>query len=44
MTPEEIATIFADSTVTFSPIAGEPTDDDLIAIREVLLLILHNIN
>jgi hypothetical protein len=44
MTPEEIATIFADTTATCSPIAGEPTDDDLTAIRKVLLPILHNID
>ena len=44
MTPDEIATIFADTTATFSPISGEPTNDDLTAIRKVLLPILHNIN
>jgi hypothetical protein len=44
MTPEEIATTFADTTETFSPISSKPTDDDLTALCNVLLPILHNID
>ena len=44
MTPKEITAIFAEAALTFPPIAGEPTDDDLTALCDVLLPLLHNID
>ena len=44
MTPEEISAVFAEATLFFTPITGEPTDDNLTAIYKLLLPILHNIN
>ena len=36
MTPEEITALFTTAAATFTPITGQPTDDDLTALREVL--------
>lgn len=43
MTPEEITTLFATAAASFQPIAGQPTDDDLTALREVLYPLLLDI-
>ena len=43
MTPEEIALVFADATAKAMPIDGNPSDDDLTAMREVLIPILLSI-
>ena len=40
MTPEEITAIFADAATHFTPINGNPTDDDLTALRELLTPLL----
>lgn len=40
MSPEEIALVFADVTAKTTPINGNPTDDDLTALREILTPIL----
>ena len=34
--PEEITTLFATTATTFQPIAGQPTDEDLTALHDVL--------
>eukprot|EP00804_Cyclotella_cryptica_P024879 CCRYP_011788-RA/>CCRYP_011788-RA protein AED:0.47 eAED:0.47 QI:0/-1/0/1/-1/1/1/0/91 len=36
MTPEEITTAFAMMATTFQPISGQPSDDDLTELRDVL--------
>ena len=42
MTPEEIVAKFAHSLDQFKPIAGQPSDSDLIRIREAVApLLLH---
>ena len=43
MTPEEITTLFATAATTFQPIVGQPTDDDLTALRELLYPLLLDI-
>lgn len=43
MTPEEITALFATAATTFQPIVGQPTDDDLTAIREILYPLLLSI-
>ena len=43
MMPEEIALVFADITAKSTPIHGNPTDDDLTALREILTPILLGI-
>ena len=43
MTPEEITAAFAVAATTFQPIQGQPTDDDLTALREVLYPLLLDI-
>lgn len=43
MTPEEITALFADVATKFTPIAGNPTDDDLTELRDVLYPILLDI-
>ena len=43
MTPEEITTLFATAATTFTPIAGQPSDDDLTALRETLYPLLLDI-
>ena len=43
MTPEEITTLFATAATTFQPITGQPTDDDLTALRDVLYPLLLDI-
>ena len=43
MTPEEITAAFATAASTFQPIAGQPTDDDLTTLREVLYPLLLEI-
>ena len=43
MTPEEITALFATAATTFQPIAGQPTDDNLTALRDVLYPLLLDI-
>lgn len=43
MTPEEITASFAAAAATFAPIQGQPTDDDLTALRDVLYPLLLEI-
>ena len=43
MTPEEITAIFATAATTFPPFAGQPTDDDLTALRDVMYPLLLDI-
>jgi len=42
--PKEIAAIFAMATTNFDAIIGQPTDDDIFRIREVLMPLLHDIS
>ena len=41
---KEIAAIFAMATTNFDAIIGQPTDDDIFRIREVLMPLLHDIS
>jgi hypothetical protein len=43
MTPEEITTAFAKAAEIFTPIVGQPNDDDLTRLREVLYPLLLDI-
>lgn len=43
MTPEEIMSAFANAATTFQPIVGQPTDDDLTALRDTLYPLLLQI-
>ena len=43
MTPEEITMLFATASDSFQPVVGQPTDDDLTAIRELLYPLLLDI-
>eukprot|EP00804_Cyclotella_cryptica_P028970 CCRYP_012391-RA/>CCRYP_012391-RA protein AED:0.45 eAED:0.45 QI:0/-1/0/1/-1/1/1/0/162 len=43
MTLEEITTVFATAATTFQPILGQPSDDDLTALRDVLYPLLLDI-
>lgn len=43
MTPEEITSLFATAANTFQPIVGQPTDDDLTALRDILYPLLLDI-
>ena len=43
MTPEEITAVFATVAAAFTPITHQPTDDDLVALRDVLYPILLDI-
>ena len=43
MTPEEIVAKFAHYLDQFEPIAGQPSDSDLIRIREVVAPLLLQI-
>jgi hypothetical protein len=43
MSPEEIKALFADASAQFAPILGNPKDDDLTALREVLMPLLLSI-
>ena len=43
MTPEEITALFNTAATTFTPISGQPTDDDLTALREILYPLLLSI-
>ena len=43
MTPEEITALFATAVTTFQTIVGQPTDDDLTALRNVLYPLLLDI-
>ena len=40
MTPDAITRLFKEAYDTFPPLEGKPTDDDLLAIREMLLPLL----
>lgn len=43
MTPEEITATFATAAAGFQPIVGQPSDDDLTALRDVLYPLLLDI-
>eukprot|EP00804_Cyclotella_cryptica_P001878 CCRYP_019352-RA/>CCRYP_019352-RA protein AED:0.46 eAED:0.46 QI:0/-1/0/1/-1/1/1/0/123 len=43
MTREEITMVFAMAATTFQPISGQPSDDDLTALRHVLYPLLLDI-
>jgi len=43
MTPEEITTAFATAATAFQPITGQPSDDDLTELRDVLYPLLLDI-
>ena len=43
MSPNAIYTLFTDAAAQFTPITGNPTDDDLTAIREILTPLLLSI-
>jgi hypothetical protein len=43
MTPEEITMLFATASDSFQPVVGQPTDNDLTAIRELLYPLLLDI-
>ncbi len=43
MSPEEITALFADAAAKFAPILGNPKDDDLTALHEVLTPLLLSI-
>jgi len=43
MTPEEITTSFSSAAASFQPIVGQPTDDDLTALRDILYPLLLEI-
>jgi hypothetical protein len=40
MTPDAITRLFKEAYDTYPLLEGKPTDDDLLAIREMLLLLL----
>ena len=43
MTPEEITALFTAASANFTPIAGNPSDDDLTDMREILMPLLLSI-
>ena len=43
MTPEEITTLFATAAASFQTFVGQPTDDDLTALRDVIYPLLLDI-
>jgi hypothetical protein len=43
MIPEEITTLFTTVAVSFQPIVGQPLDDNLTALRDVLYPLLVDI-
>ena len=43
MTPEEITATFATTATAFQPIVGQPSDDDLTALRDILYPLLLDI-
>ena len=43
MTPEEITALFTAASTNFTPIAGNPSDDDLTDMREILMPLLLSI-
>ena len=43
MTPEEITAVFATAATTYPPITGQPTDDDLTAMKDILYPLLLDI-
>jgi len=43
MSPDAITALFAEAAIAFTPITGNPTDDDLTAIREILTPLLFDI-
>ncbi len=43
MSPDAITALFAEAANAFTPIQGNPTDDDLTAIREILTPLLFDI-
>ena len=43
MTPEEITSLFATAATTFQHIAGQPSNDDLTVLQDILYPLLLNI-
>ena len=43
MTPEEITSLFATAATAFQPIIGQPSDDDLTALQDILYPLLLDI-
>ena len=43
MTPEEITAVFASAAATFTPLTHQPSDDDLVALRDILYPLLLDI-
>jgi len=43
MSPDAITALFAEAAIAFTPITGNPTDDDLTALREILTPLLFDI-
>ncbi len=43
MTPNAITLLFKEARDAFPPLEGKPTNDNLLSIRETLLLILMDI-
>ena len=43
MSPGEIKALFADASAKFAPILGNPNDDDLTALHEILMPLLLSI-
>jgi hypothetical protein len=43
MTPEEITTTFALAATMFQPMSGQPSDDDLTALHDILYPLLLDI-
>ena len=43
MSPEEITAAFATAAAAFTPIVGQPNDDDLTRLRDTIYLLLLNI-
>jgi hypothetical protein len=43
MKPEDVSTLFSDLGSTFEPIIGQPTDFDIVKMREVISEVLYQI-
>ena len=44
MKPDELTTLFGVQLKVFEPIVGQPTDDDITLLREVLTALLYPIH
>ena len=43
MKPEDVSILFTDLGSTFEPITGQPTDSDIVKMREVISEVLYQI-